>query len=218
MHSIFEFEEENTGRISRPQRFFRPAVASSASSAVGLTTVLYTTGVLAASACLPVLAGMMVGLAPAIMINSHLNYEYSSRRIFASKPKAEMIFNFVLRASTYTLGLLISLAIASMMVTIAFNPFTTSALIAGGVSAALILSMYLFLGYKANQSMKDIPSIMSSYSGAGAYGSRRTAERYQPVAAAATSNFPGHVPHTSDQYDDSYTDERKGVVPGGSRW
>lgn len=198
---MYTRNEKNTGPIRSPLPFFKQSVAGTAASGAGLTAVLYTTGILAANACLPVLAGMIVGVVPTLMINMHLSQEYSSRRIFEMAPRTGAIFNFLLRAATYTLGLLISLAVASMMVTLTMNPFTTPALIAGGVSAAIIISMYLFLSYKAGQSMNALrqrpmhesvtqldPDWLSSTGGVGRFN-RSSSSR----AAAAILQHEDHA-------------------------
>lgn len=153
------FEEFSQTRYQRTKpNFFNTAkklaldtAPSAAGSSVALTAVLYTTGVLAASACLPVCVGMIIGLLPASMSEIYLTREYPNNEIFCDKPYAEAMFSFVLRASTQILGILIGLAIASMVVTLTMNPFTTPALIAGGVSATIILGLFLYLNHRVKQ-------------------------------------------------------------------
>lgn len=83
---MYTRNEKRTGPIRSPLPFFRPSFVPAIGSAAGLTAVLYTTGILAANACLPVLAGMMIGLVPTVMVNTHLFNEFNSRQIFLRQP------------------------------------------------------------------------------------------------------------------------------------
>lgn len=154
-NSSFFSKFMNSPYIYKPQAVFFPSLTNATAAATGFTTVMYTTGILSASVCLPVFVGMIAGLLPARMIAYHLDHEYRERVLSSrTPPYLNQMFHFVLRASTDALGLLIGLATASFMATIAFNPFTTPALIAGGVSATIIVGLYLYLGRKMKQAFE----------------------------------------------------------------
>lgn len=167
-----------------------------ASSSVALTAVLYTTGVLAANTCLPVCVGMIIGLLPASMSEIYLQQKYLGDDIFDDKPYASAMFLFVLRASTQILGILIGLAIASMVVTLTMNPFTTPALIAGGVSATIILGLFLYLNHRVKQAVvvmerfQDEPwsgSISNTNSNTNYYNHSSSANTTVPIKLIRTS-------------------------------
>lgn len=151
-NSSFFSKFMNSPYIYKPKELFFPSLTKATAAATGFTAVMYTTGILSASVCLPVFVGMIAGFLPVRMIAYYLNQEYQERVLsWRTPPYLKEMFYFVLHASTHALGLLIGLATASLMATIAFNPFTTPALIAGGVSATIIVGLYLYLGRKMKQ-------------------------------------------------------------------
>ena len=130
----------NSPYMEKTKELFFTSVAIAAAPAAGLTTVLCTTGAAAASACIPVCLGLMLGIIPAFMAAAA-----PLKKIKMKNETANLMFKFLLATSTVVLGLLLGIAAISLMATIALNPFTTSAMIAGGASAAFIIGAHLFM-------------------------------------------------------------------------
>lgn len=183
------------------------------SSSVAVTAVLYTTGVLAASVCLPVCVGMIIGLLPPTMIAKYLKNRSSYNDIFDDRPRAGMMFSFLLAASTQLLGMLIGLAITSMVVTLAMNPFTTSALIAGGVSAGIILGLYMYLNYKINQAYRIYGNQSVSYR-RDIYEGDSESITYHPHMAIGSSNNNNGLYIPASSLNDDHTSSSYSHRPG----
>ncbi len=109
----------------------------------GLTIVGTTIGgysrvsAMTLGATVPVVFGSMLGI---LLLTPATNY--LSNRINGSYVVQRKYCHFALQAASWTLGSLIGLAVTSVFFSIAANPFTLPALIAGGVSAAVMLALY----------------------------------------------------------------------------
>ena len=128
------------------QEFFnRQELAYSAGLPGGLLTTAYTTGIVTSTGfvfSLPVVMGSFLGVLSTSPITGYLSNKY--HRIFADSPNLNALAQFTIRASTTMLGALIGLMVTSLLVTLPINPFAWPALVAGGVSAALIFALYWY--------------------------------------------------------------------------
>ncbi|PJD93662.1 MAG: hypothetical protein CK424_02385 [Legionella sp.] len=119
---------------------------------VGLLTPIATTigglskvSALTLGAATPIVFGAMIGL---MIMDKSVNYlkirdnMYRNADRYRWSDRKENLCYFTLQAASVTLGSLIGLALTSALFTIAANPFTLPALIAEGISAAAILTLY----------------------------------------------------------------------------
>ncbi|MBP6919096.1 MAG: hypothetical protein KBB94_09285 [Legionellaceae bacterium] len=132
----------------RSESFFnKKEVASFAGLAVGFVTSSYSTGVISttgvfATPILPIVVGSLLGLLPANVIHKHLAAKYDE--IFRNSPNTNAFCHFTIRATTAVVGILLGLIVTSLMVNLAINPFVLPALVAGGISAAIIIGLYAY--------------------------------------------------------------------------
>lgn len=132
----------------RSESFFnKKEVASFAGLAVGFVTSSYSTGVISttgvfATPILPIVVGSLLGLLPANVIHKHLAAKYDE--IFRNSPNTNAFCHFTIRATTAVVGILLGLIVTSLMVNLAINPFVLPALVAGGISAAIIVGLYAY--------------------------------------------------------------------------
>ncbi len=120
--------------------FTKKGIASAVGGFVGLRTIFHYTGF--ATPMLPIVVGSLLGLLPAGVINKHLAAKYD--KIFVDSPNTSAFCHFTIRATTAVVGILLGLIVTSLMVNLAINPFVLPALVAGGISAAIIIGLYAY--------------------------------------------------------------------------
>lgn len=140
--------------LRRSESFFsKKSIASSVGLTSGILTTSYTTGFLTATGfaplTIPIGMGFLIGILPASIVSSHLDGVYDRLQL---KSNFRAICAFTILATTHILGTLLSFAAISLLVGLTINPFTTPALIAGGVSAGLIVGLYVY----ADQRMRKL--------------------------------------------------------------
>lgn len=125
--------------VSRsPEAFFN---AARVGRLTGGAISLYSTNLVATSLNLPIIFGAMIGIVSATRVSKHLSGIYDKLDL---NPRVHTLCQFTISATTVILGVLLGLAATSLLVTFTMNPFTTPALIAGGVSAGLIVGLYVY--------------------------------------------------------------------------
>ncbi|MEI6093854.1 MAG: hypothetical protein WCR08_00085 [Gammaproteobacteria bacterium] len=135
--------------MRRPTESFfkKKELASSAGLAVGnlisaLSTGFLSTTFVFATPMLPILVGGLLGLLPAQMMHTYLAAKFD--RIYTESPNMNAFCHFTIRATTAVVGILLGLIVTSLMVNLAINPFVLPALVAGGISAAIIIGLYAY--------------------------------------------------------------------------
>jgi len=127
----------------------RSNLIQSAGRAVGFTTgfsvTLGTTGVATASVATaaPVILGAMLGTMILALPTWSTQRNIETTFKLDTKPMANRCCHFLLTAASTTLSVLVGLAILSAFMSIIANPFTLPALVAGGISASIMLGIYL---------------------------------------------------------------------------
>ena len=182
-----------------PDSFFnKKQIAMSAGVAIGGTISAYSTGIIsttgAVTISLPIIMGTMIGILPAALVSTHLSHVFDRLGL---TPNFNALCQFTIRATTLILGILLGLAATSLLVSLTINPFTTPALIAGGVSAGLIVGLYVYAAMRINafNEAKRSMSLPSNCRSAGA--SSLTAGAVKSLAVIGADN--------EEDLDDEYS-------------
>lgn len=167
------------------------AMGTGVASGVGLTA--YTTGMLTATAyglSAPVIVGGILGLLPTQYLAVPLHRKYGS--ILRNSRNLETFCHFTIRATTAMLGAWIGLAATSFLFHLTINPFTLPALITAGISASIILGLYLYASsYKEEQYGLENDYVYHT-------GSTSTASRQQEAYAVPLRTGVAGEKHSSN--------------------
>lgn len=122
-----------------------------AGTAMGAGLTTYTTGMLTASLSAPIIIGGLVGLLP-VYYTKYLHRKYAA--ILSESPILKATAHFIIAASSALLGTWIGLATTSVLFDAVINPFTLPALITAGISAVMILGLYLYVDFAERSTIR----------------------------------------------------------------
>jgi hypothetical protein len=148
--------------------FNKKPMATIIGAGVGVSIGHYTTaGVIAlpflTTGFLPVFIGSVLGvLATSVIAIPALK---KADLVLSNDSNRLQSASFIIGAATTTLGVIIGVMLTSLVVSLAFNPFTISAMISAGISAVLLLAMHVNLNgrLKARRNVSSYYNASSDY-------------------------------------------------------